>query len=85
MERKEFSTLLYNVAEVELTYKTKVKASLRLQINSSDDAYNLFKQAWEEGKIELVEQFKVLAQPEQQGVGPGQCFFGWCKRHGGRS
>ena len=60
MERKEISTELYKVAEVELTYKTKVKASQRPQINSSSDAYSLFKQVWEEGKIELVEQFKVL-------------------------
>ncbi len=60
MERKEISTQLYHVAEVELTYKTKVKASQRPQINCSSDAYGLFKQVWEEGKIELVEQFKVL-------------------------
>ena len=60
MERKEISTQLYKVAEVELTYKTKVKASERPQINCSGDAYGLFKQVWEEGKIELVEQFKVL-------------------------
>lgn len=60
MERKEIPTELYKVAEVELTYKTKVKASQRPQINCSGDAYGLFKQVWEEGKIELVEQFKVL-------------------------
>ena len=60
MERKEISTQLYKVAEVELTYRTKVKASQRPQINCSGDAYDLFKQVWEEGKIELVEQFKVL-------------------------
>jgi DNA repair protein RadC len=44
---------------VERTYKTKVKASQRPQISSSGAAYGLFKQVWEEGKIELVEQFKV--------------------------
>ncbi len=51
---------LYKVAEVELSYKTKVKASDRPQIMSSKDAYNVLLAAWDEGRIEFVEQFKVL-------------------------
>lgn len=51
---------LYNVAEVELIYKSKVKASERPQIVSSKDAYEVLLQVWDENKIELVEQFKVL-------------------------
>jgi DNA repair protein RadC len=50
----------YNVAEVELIYKSKVKASERAQITSSKDAYELLMQLWDENKIEFVEQFKVL-------------------------
>ncbi len=51
---------LYKVAEVELSYKSKVKASDRPQIMSSKDAYNVLLKAWDEGRIEFVEQFKVL-------------------------
>ena len=51
---------LYEVAEVELIYKSKVKASNRPQITSSKDAYQVLLKAWDENKIEFVEQFKVL-------------------------
>jgi DNA repair protein RadC len=50
----------YNVAEVELIYKSKVKASERPQITSSKEAYQVLMQLWDENKIEFVEQFKVL-------------------------
>ncbi|MBS1735622.1 MAG: JAB domain-containing protein [Bacteroidetes bacterium] len=48
------------VAEVELVYKTKVKASERPKITSSRDSYNLLLQCWDMDKIELQEQFKVM-------------------------
>lgn len=48
------------VAEIQLIYKTKVKASERPQIFTSSDAFKLFKQTWDENKIEFVEQFKVM-------------------------
>ncbi len=51
---------LYEVAEVELVYKSKVKASNRPVIGSSKDAYNVLRQSWDENKIEFVEQFKVM-------------------------
>ena len=51
---------LYEVAEVELIYKSKVKASRRPKILSSKDAYNVLLKAWDENKIEFVEQFKVM-------------------------
>ncbi len=51
---------LYEVAEVELVYKSKVKASNRPVIGSSKDAYGILRQAWDENKIEFVEQFKVM-------------------------
>ena len=51
---------LYTVAEVELVYKSKVKASNRPVIASSKDAYGVLKQSWDENKIEFVEQFKVM-------------------------
>jgi DNA repair protein RadC len=48
------------VAEVELIYRSKVKASQRPHIKTSKDAADLLKQLWNEDKIDLVEQFKVL-------------------------
>lgn len=48
------------VSEVELVYKTRVKASERPQIKSSKEAYNLLKSTWDQGKIEYFEQFKIL-------------------------
>jgi DNA repair protein RadC len=60
METKVNASGLYNVAEVELIYKSKVKASERPQICSSKDAYNVLTHLWDDTKIEFVEQFKVL-------------------------
>lgn len=48
------------VAEVELVYKTKVKASERPHIRSSRDSFNILKEIWDENKINMLEQFKVL-------------------------
>ena len=48
------------VAEVELIYKSKVKASERPVIRSSNDTYNVLRQIWDQNKIELFEEFKVL-------------------------
>ncbi len=50
----------YQVAEVELVYKSKVKASERPQIIHSKDVYEIFKQSWDENKIDFVEQFKIM-------------------------
>ncbi|OIQ93630.1 hypothetical protein GALL_243890 [mine drainage metagenome] len=52
--------VLTQVAEVELIYKSKVKASQRPQIKSSKDAYEIFLANWDENKIELIEEFKIL-------------------------
>jgi DNA repair protein RadC len=48
------------VAEVKLTYRSKVKPSDRPQVTSSSDSYQLLKETWDTGKLEFVEQFKVL-------------------------
>jgi DNA repair protein RadC len=50
----------YQVSEIQLICKSEIKPSDRPQIKSSQDAYKVFIQAWDMGKIELVEQFKVL-------------------------
>ena len=48
------------VSEIDLIYKTKVKSSQRPHVTSSSYAYNLIKDCWDPGKIEFLEQFKVL-------------------------
>ena len=48
------------VAEVELVYKTTVKASERPKISSSHDCYNVLKEIWNKNRIEMLEEFKVL-------------------------
>jgi len=60
MESAMNPSALYQVAEIELVYKTKVKASERPQIKASADAYKVLKQSWDGNKIEFVEQFKVV-------------------------
>jgi DNA repair protein RadC len=60
MEPMNIKAILTKVAEVELVYRSKVKASERPSISSSSDAAELYRSLWEEGKLELVEQFKVL-------------------------
>jgi len=54
------SSAWMQVAEIELIYKSKVKASERPKVTTSRDAYQLFKQNWNENKIEFIEQFKVM-------------------------
>jgi len=48
------------VAEIELVYKSKVKASERPKINSSKDAYDILINSWDENRIGFIEQFKIL-------------------------
>lgn len=49
-----------HLAEVQLSYKTKVRPSDRPQISGSSDAYSLLIQSWDFNTIELCEEFKVL-------------------------
>ncbi|MBB1151349.1 MULTISPECIES: JAB domain-containing protein [Myroides] len=60
METTVLNTEWLIASEVELIYKSKVKASQRPQITSSYSAYQVALKAWDSNKIELLEQFKVL-------------------------
>lgn len=53
-------TRKYQVAEIQLTYKSNVKPSLRPSISGSRDAYNVLLDSWDDSKLDLIEQFKVL-------------------------
>lgn len=48
------------VSEIELTYKSKVKASERPMVKDSRSAYEILLKVWDEGRIDLQEEFKVL-------------------------
>lgn len=48
------------VSEVEVVYRTQVKPSLRPVVSQSKEVYEVLKRNWDDTKIELVEQFKVL-------------------------
>lgn len=50
----------WEVAEIQLSYKSNVKPSLRPKITSSRDAHEVLKRVWNDSVIELCEQFKVL-------------------------
>ncbi|NHJ33676.1 MAG: DNA repair protein [Asgard group archaeon] len=58
MESKTVNNL--KVAEVELRYRTKVNPKDRAQVKSSQDAYEIFMESWNNNTIEYFEEFKVL-------------------------
>ena len=49
-----------HVAEVTLTYVTKVKPSERLVVSCSRDAHKIFFDSWNQNSIEHKESFKML-------------------------
>lgn len=51
---------LFDVAEIEITYHHKQRPEDRPLLNSSKRAYDILLSAWDENKLELQEQFKVL-------------------------
>jgi DNA repair protein RadC len=60
MEKNVVTTDWTKVSELEIIYKTKIKATERPQIKMSSDVYKLFLATWDVNKIELMEQFKVM-------------------------
>ena len=60
MEKKSKQSEFYQIGEIEVTYKNKVKASERPLIRDSQDVFKLFSQKWDANRIDLVEQFMVM-------------------------
>jgi DNA repair protein RadC len=56
------------VSEVQLIYKNKVKASDRIKISCSRDAYKLFMDSWDPETIEFLESFKILLMTRSNAV-----------------
>ncbi|REA63804.1 DNA repair protein [Dyadobacter luteus] len=51
---------MFVAAEVELIYKSYVKASQRAKIGIASDAYRVFLNNWNQDEIELRESFKIM-------------------------
>jgi DNA repair protein RadC len=56
----QMKTQQTTIAEVQLIYKSNVKASDRPQVKCSRDAYKIFMENWNPDIIEFVEEFKIL-------------------------
>jgi DNA repair protein RadC len=50
----------FEVAEVQLIYKSKVKASLRPKVTKSTDSFEVLKRHWNLETIDFLEHFKVV-------------------------
>ena len=48
------------ISEVRLVYRTKIKASDRLQVKCSKDAFDIFMESWDMETIEHSEEFKLM-------------------------
>src|SRR3546814_9741550 len=68
MEKRLNNNVLPEVSEVDLVFRSKVKASLRPKVTDPDDAYKLLIRTWDKEKLELLEQFKVLLLNVKGGV-----------------
>lgn len=51
---------LFRVNEVEIIYRNRIPYQDRIQITKSATAYEILLHAWDENRMELVEQFKIL-------------------------
>lgn len=60
MEKLSRSGPLFQVSEIQVSYRPKLRAADRPKISSSEEAYRILLDNWDSGKIELQEQFKVI-------------------------
>ena len=56
------------ISEVRLVYRTKIKASERLQVKCSKDAFDIFMENWDLDSIEHIEEFKLLLMNRSNSV-----------------
>jgi DNA repair protein RadC len=48
------------LAEIKVSYSTKIPSKERPQVTSSTTAYHIFKQYWNKDTIELQEEFNIM-------------------------
>ena len=51
---------LFKVNEVEIIYRNRIPYQDRIQITQSATAYKVLRANWNENRLDLVEQFKIL-------------------------
>ena len=51
---------LFEVSEIQLIYKSKIKVSERPKINKSKEAFEVLKEHWNLELIDFLEQFSVI-------------------------
>jgi len=56
---------LFTVNEVEIHYRNKTPYQDRIQITRSATAYEILRTSWDENKLDLLEQFKILLLDRQ--------------------
>lgn len=49
-----------HVSEILLSYKSKVKPKNRPSVSGSNDAYQIFRNFWDDNSLELREEFKAM-------------------------
>tara|TARA_R110002020_G_scaffold356426_3_gene569010 strand:- start:17 stop:247 length:231 start_codon:yes stop_codon:yes gene_type:complete len=60
METQERKIDLYEVAGIKLSSSVQIKSSLCPKGASSRQVYEVFAQAWDQDRLEFVEDFKVM-------------------------
>jgi DNA repair protein RadC len=55
-----FDQSSFMVSEVEIIYRNHVPYNERITVKQSHTAFKILRQSWDENKIELLEQFKIL-------------------------
>lgn len=48
------------VTEIEIVYKNPIQMEDRKKVQKPEEAFQLFRDSWDENKIDLVEQFKIM-------------------------
>jgi DNA repair protein RadC len=48
------------VAEIQLIYKPKIDILNAPRVTSAESAYRIFREVWDENKIQFIESFKVI-------------------------
>ncbi|HVW96851.1 MAG TPA: JAB domain-containing protein [Mucilaginibacter sp.] len=51
---------LFRIAEVELVYRRNPPSKGKIYVKDSKSAYQVLKNTWDENKIDLIEQFKII-------------------------
>ncbi|OAQ41941.1 DNA repair protein [Pedobacter psychrophilus] len=60
METFTNQSSLFHVAEISISYSSKIKNSERIKVDNSKEVFKIFSEGWDHHKIDLFEQFKIL-------------------------